>query len=196
MNNHKGKVFTIANFTLQPFTTDIQDKIELIENGLLDLFSDKKITRYNPNLQMTEELDVLNFMVHVSMSYQHQGAFTYFLFDNEANRMIGIVQLISNKVVLLSYPTHVNICEMILNMDKNNLWAIEFYLNCDYWNRGIMSMFVDSITNELFMQGVETVIAITNRENSASISLLKKCNYTLLDDYVDITNQVLWYRQN
>lgn len=196
MNNHKGKVFNLRNYTLQPFTIDLEHKVDIVEQGVFNIFSDKRITKFNPNLQMDDQHDVLKFMSHVFIAYEKQDGYTYFLFDNEANKMIGIIQLITNKTFLYSYPTHVFIIEDHLKVNKNDIWGIEFYLNYEYWNRGIMSRFVYIITNELFEQGVGTLIAITDINNSACISLLKSCGYLMLNDFIDVSNQSMWIKSN
>lgn len=190
MHIHKGKVFNVKMFRLQPFTVSINP--EVVSEGLLRLYSDTRVTRYNNNTILATQDDAKKMLIKVQQGYQENVAFTYFLFNMENNKVIGTMPLISPTLVSIAYPNVGYFCNKFTNKTLKMIWSIEFYLQPAYWNMGIMSVFVKTMINELIKQGADGVIALTDKRNIGSIKVLQRCGFNCVEDYNDLQNQSLW----
>ena len=194
MNNHRGKIIRIDNFTLQPFNETFSERKDMFFTDILELFSNKKVTEFNKNISLESEEEVMLWLGRTLNYYDTKEQFIYFVQDKKNKKVIGVISLITNTTMESIYPFIVSICQDKFKVEKDNVWGIEYYLNPEYWNKGIMKLFVLLITNELIKEGVKVITALTNFQNNNSISLLKKCGFTVDDKYKDRQNQTLWFK--
>jgi RimJ/RimL family protein N-acetyltransferase len=187
---HKGTIFSINNYQLQPLTVDLQEKMEMIFDGLQRIFSNEHVIKFNRNRHLPKKADVSRYFLSTVAGYQNETHFDYFLIDRVNDRLAGTMHLISPKLIKQSYP----LLNYFIDNNRNNssTWVIEFYLDPLYWNKGIMSYFLGKMIEELFIQKVTNICAFTNSANLPSISLLKKFSFKLIDNYKDTSGQILW----
>ncbi len=187
---HKGKVFTVPNYQLQPLTLDLQEKMGIIFDGLHNIFSNDQVVKYNKNRLLAKKEDVSMYILSTTIGYQNETHYDYFLTDRVNNRLAGTLHLISPKLVKQSYPKLNYFIDN--NKSSSSTWVIEYYLDPIYWNKGIMTYFLGEMVEELFIQGASNICALTDCSNLPSISLLKKLSFELINEYKDTTGQVLW----
>lgn len=190
---HKGQVFSTSNYRLQPFTVDLEENYEMILEGLHKIFSKQQVIEFNVDRKLKTIEDAHLFLHSTFLGYEEKTFFNYFLIDKVNNALAGTITLISPKTTSSIYPFFNHFINS--NKEKDSTWTIEFYLDPMYWNKGIMTNFVSVIVKELFKQGATNVCALTNTQNIASISLLKKLSFIQIDEYNDFQGQVLWNRK-
>ena len=187
---HKGKVFQTGNFIMQPLTADLDSKQESITKDLVNIFSNSAVIRFNSNLYISNKEQAVRFVLSTLNDYEKEIGFKYFVFKKTNHELIGTIHLIPPKSVKKLYPILAAWPSVKDRIDK--LWMIEFYLDANYWGNGIMSLFVKTIIDELYLQGAETTIALSDESNKASIALLKKLEFRKDSQYKDLQNQHLW----
>lgn len=192
---HKLKILSTPTYTLVPYTPDLPLEPNELTEGLLRVFSNPQVVQFNKNRELQSEEDVTKFIFTSTFDgYDNQTNYDYFLIDKTVNQLIGTIHLISPILVKNSYPD----LNFIVNNDRfqDSTWTIEYYLDPDYWNKGIMGLFVKDIVNVLFSQGATYVCAITDIENERSIKLLLKLGFAQNIYYQDWQNQVLLVKSN
>ena len=74
----------------------------------------------------------------------------------------------------------------------NDTWLIEYFLNKQAWNLGIMTGAIVAIVRNMQAQGINNIGALVDRRNLASIRVLEKAGFTkakhfdLRQDYYEL----------
>lgn len=187
---HRAKVITEKNYKLQPFTIDLSNKVQFMVNGIYDIFSQKLVNEYNTNMIVNDLKDAAQILVTAIKGYETKTSYMYFLFDTDADKLIGILNIISPIGIKSSYPA----IEYITNLENemDTTWAIEYYIEPKYWNKGICSYFVNALLIILKEQGVKNITAISNTKNKISNHLLEKLNFKPFVKHEDYLGQIVW----
>lgn len=73
-----------------------------------------------------------------------------------------------------------------------NNWMITYFLHKDFWGQGIITGIVQAICQNIKSQGIHTIAAICDKENSRSIRVLEKVgfkktmSFDIIQDYFQI----------
>ncbi|MBP8115771.1 MAG: GNAT family N-acetyltransferase [Chitinophagaceae bacterium] len=166
---------------------------DLAVEGLLQIFGDERVIRYNSNMLMKNEDAVIKYLSETDRGYENGIFYDYFLFDNSDNKVIGVIKYLSAKAVKQLYPT----ANYIFRGEEpgQSIRAIEYFLNPDYWRKGLMSHFLSESINKLFLEDTTTICAYIQPENIASSSILKKLFFLKVPDYLSDQGQELWYKK-
>lgn len=139
--------------------------ISKIEHELFEILSDAETTKFIPEKRVTTIKDVSDRIFGIVLGYETQMTYSHFITYIPQNKIIGVVQIDSPEVNKTAYE-----------LPEYN-WSIEYYLNKYFWNRGIMFSVLNVIVSELHRQGVNKLFAVCNRDNTASIKILKKLGF-------------------
>lgn len=191
---HKAKVITEKNYKLQPFTVDLSDKVQFMVNGIYDIFSQKLVNQYNTNMIVNDLKDAAQILGKAIEGYENKSCYMYFLFDTDVEKLIGVINIISPIGIKKNYPAIEYIAKLENQIDAT--WAIEYYIEPKYWNKGICSYFVNSLLIILKEQGAKNITAISNTKNKISNHLLEKLNFMPFLENEDHLGQIVWAKKN
>lgn len=150
-------------------TTDLMRHDEIV-NDLYEIFGDISSIPYNKEKFVKDKETISTQMLGVTIGYQQQIRYTHFLTLKEPNKVIGEIIILSPKSVEPAYAI-------------KDIWIIEYYLNKQLWNNGIMSGVINAIVNEMQNQGITGIGALVDKENISSIRVLVKSGFKRLRQY-------------
>lgn len=140
-------------------------RIQNIENDIYEILSDNESTEYIPEKRLSNRKAASDRVYSFIVGYQTSSSYAHFITDKRTQKVIGVINIISPERAKQSYK-----------IDKYD-WMIEYYLHKDYCGKGIMTGIVGSVCKRLKGQGFNTVAAICDRNNHASIRLLEKVGF-------------------
>lgn len=186
------KVIKSGHFKLEPYSPDFD--WDLAVDGLLQIFHDDRVIRFNPNMLMSNEDEVIRYLGETDRGYIAGLIYDYFVFDESNNNLVGVIKYLSDEAVKQFYPT----AHYIFKSDEKgqSVWAIEYFLRPDYWRKGIMSYFVNESMSHLFLKDVTTICAYVLPTNKPSIYFLEKLFFLKVPNYVSTQGQELWFKKN
>lgn len=135
-----------------------------IESDLFEIFGDIDSIPYNKEKYVENKETLSIHMLGVSIGYQQQIRYTHFLTLKESNKIIGEIIILSPKSVKEAYGLE-------------GMWIIEFYLNKQFWNNGIMSDAIQAIILNMKQQGIANIGALVDRKNIPSVRVLEKVGF-------------------
>jgi RimJ/RimL family protein N-acetyltransferase len=180
MNNLKPIIIENEDFQIHPLRKSDELRFEEIWNDLFEIFGDRDSLPYSPEKFVDDKKTLLQQLIGVTIGYQDNTKFTHFITAKQNNKTIGKIIVFSPLGVQKEYGI------------EQESWFIEYYLNKDAWNLGLMSVFLDAIINQMKSQGVKSIGALVDRENIPSIRVLKKTGFKLKEhlqpknDYYEI----------
>mgnify|MGYP001561373033 CR=1 FL=1 len=186
---------TIGSYQIIPPSTDLRPTDEKLVDGLLNIFSDPLIIKFNDNYELKTKFEAEERIYNIVLAYQQRLSFTYLLFDLEKDKLIGTIELLPPFRVHTFYEKISKYCFSTGNAIRNNIWNIEYYLNQEYWKKGIMIQFVSAITEKVFLNGGKCLTALCDDQNLGSVKLLSKLNFIKKIKYNDKRNQSLWIKK-
>lgn len=140
-------------------------RISDIENDIYEILSDNNSTKYIPEKRLSTRKTATDRVFGFVMGYQTSTSYAHFITDKRTQKVIGLIDIISPERAKQSYK-----------IDKYD-WMIEYYLHKDYCGQGIMTGIVGAICQRLKGQGINTIAAICDRNNQASIRVLEKVGF-------------------
>lgn len=145
-------------------TSDMMRYTEMV-NDLYEIFGDIESLPYNKE-KFVEDIETISTqMLGVTIGYEQKIRYTRFLTLKEPNKVIGEIIILSPKSV-----------KEVYNLD--NLWVVEYFLNKQLWNNGIMTGIIPAIISKMKQQGIANVGALVDRENFPSIRVLEKAGFS------------------
>lgn len=137
-------------------------RLENIEKDLYEILSDFENTLYIPRRRLKDMTDASHKIMGVILSYEKNLQYAHFITNKMTNKIIGLVDIISPEKAKENYKL------------EEYDWLVEYFLHKDFWGQGIMSGIISAICQKLNEQGIETIAAICDRNNIASIRILEK----------------------
>lgn len=179
------------NYRCMILTDDLlEEKFEVIIKGLYMLFSNPIVYQYNPNIQVKDyRTDVIKHIDIATKGINENTLFEYYIFDIDNDAVIGTIYLISPQKAKITY----GISSLIPEIDIP--WYVEFYLNPNYWGKGVITSFLKLIIDDLLLQGYKNIMALTHITNVKSIKILQKLNFET-DGAVNKYHQYNWLLKN
>lgn len=150
-------------------TSDMMRHTEMV-NDLYEIFGDIESLPYNKEKFVKDIETISTQMLGVTVGYEQKIRYTHFLTLKEPNKVIGEIIILSPKSVKDAYKL-------------DNLWIIEYFLNKQLWNNGIMSGVLSAIISNMKQQGITNIGALVDRENSPSIRVLEKAGFSKTMDF-------------
>lgn len=143
--------------------SDMMRHDELV-NDLYEIFGDEDSLPYNKEKFVSDRKTISTQMLGVTIGYEQQIRYTHFITLKEPNKIIGEIIILSPKSVEPQYKIQ-------------DTWIIEFYLNKQLWNKGIMSGIIAAIVSNMKNQGIDKIGALVDRNNIPSIRVLEKSGF-------------------
>ena len=150
-------------------TSDLINHDEIV-NDLYEIFGDITSIPYNKEKYVMDKKTIINQIFGITLGYQQQIRYTHLLTLKEINKIIGEIIILSPKSVELEY-------------NMKDTWLIEYYLNKQLWNNGIMSGVISAIINNMKSQGITNIGAFVNRDNISSIKVLEKSGFNRITQF-------------
>jgi RimJ/RimL family protein N-acetyltransferase len=191
----KHKTITIGDFKLEPPSFNLDPRDQDLAKGLLEIFSLKEITKFNANYKLDTNFEAEQRIYNIALALQQELYFTYCLYDMKANRLIGTIELLAPISVNESHRSISKFCFQSGDAVKNDIWLIEYYLHSDYWRKGIMTIAVSAIIEELFNQNVRCVAAVCHIKNIAGNKFLSNLKFTQMIRYKNMKDHFLWTKK-
>jgi len=173
MNNEFKPIF-VENETIifKPLTNNNSQEFRAIENGLLAIFSDKQVLHFHPEKELKSVSDAATYVLGTLIGYGAKIHYNHFIFEKKTNRVIGIIEIRSPLGVLSKYEFLEKISEQ--EPILKNTWVVEYYLNPEYWGRGIISLCLSLVIDRILINPATTISAFTQTENIRSKRILDK----------------------
>jgi ribosomal-protein-alanine N-acetyltransferase len=149
-------------------------------DGLFELDADPAVHRYlgnNPVKNKSQILEVINF---IRQQYIDNGIGRWAIIDKKTNDFIGWTGL---KLVTELTNNHINYYDLGYRIIKK------------YWGQGIATETASAALNYAFEKlNVDAVYAMTDAENAASNSILKKIGFKFIEEFIldDVMHN--WYK--
>lgn len=160
------------DYLIHPFRQIDANRILQLIRDVFEIYSDKDCMKYVPE-KIMDSIEQAQFFITRAVIHNHYGvSITEFITKKDENKAIGLLQLISPNIIQKEYP----------DIEKD-VWMLEYYLNKKYWGENIMTHAVNAVLRNVFEQGISCVGALVNRENIASIKLLKINGFRLIMEY-------------
>ena len=181
MNKLKPIILDNGLIQIHPLRSSDLMKHDKIVNDLFEIFSDSETLTYNKEKIVTDKKTVAMQLLGVSMGYEQQLRYTHFLTLKEYDKVIGEILILSPKSVEPSY-------------NIKDTWIIEYFLNKQLWNNGIMTGVIQVIIEQMQEQDINKIGVLVDRDNLSSIRVLQKVGFIrikqfdLKQDYYEISN--------
>lgn len=181
MNKLKPIILDNGVIQIHPLRSSDLLKHDMIVNDLFEIFSDGETLTYNKEKIVADKKTVAINLLGVSMGYEQQLRYTHFLTLKEYDKVIGEIIILSPKSVEPSYNIKAT-------------WIIEYFLNKQFWNKGIMTGVIQVIIEKMQEQNINKIGALVDRDNLSSTRVLDKVRFRkikefdLKQDYYEITS--------
>lgn len=172
------KAITLSNGTLEVHPYRESEALREMEvvNDIYEMFGDISQIPYNNEKFVKDKKDIDTYKIvsafHKRIQYAH------FVSHIPTRKIIG--------QIIISPPI-----EQYINFNKKlkNTWIIEYYINKNFWNKGIMSGIIPAVVRLIQRQGVKSIGAVVDRLNAPSIRILEKSGFKRImqfDDFKDL----------
>lgn len=164
MNTLKPIALDNGYIQIHPYRKKEMMRETEIVNELFEIFGDIESIPFNKEKLVTDKKTISMNLLGVVIGYDQQIRYTHFLTHKDSDTIIG--------EIIITTPKHV---KSIYNLD--NTWIIEYYLNKQFWNRGIMSGAISAIIHNMKGQGIDNIGALVDEKNTPSIRVLEKVGF-------------------
>lgn len=147
-------------------------KHDKVVDELFEIFSDSDTLIFNKEKLVSDKNTVAMQLLGVSMGYEQQLRYTHFLTLKKFDKIIGEVIILSPKSVEPAYKIV-------------DTWIIEYFLNKQLWNNGIMTGVIQAIIQKMKEQDIKNIGALVDRENISSIRVLEKSGFKKISRFDD-----------
>lgn len=144
-------------------SSDLMRHNEIV-NDLYEIFGDKNSLPFNKEKFVADREIISSQMLGVTIGYEQQIRYTHFITLKEPNKIIGEIIILTPKSVEPEYKIH-------------DTWIVEFFLNKQLWNKGIMTGILTTIVSNMKNQGINKIGALVDRDNIPSIRVLEKSGF-------------------
>lgn len=172
------KPVTIQNefITVSPILGNISEKeISQLMLGVSKIFADAKVVAHYPEKRIRSSKDTDRWFDNTLKGYQLGTSFNHFIHLRSTGEVIGIIEVNTSKA-LEKMPSRAGL--FLHYPELKGCIEIEYWLNSDYWNRGIMSGVMGAFTRIALEQDVPAITAFVAADNSASKSVLINSGFT------------------
>jgi RimJ/RimL family protein N-acetyltransferase len=186
------KVGQTDNLILKPFEPKDFDEgkedfmMSKYASGYYRLFSNSNVLEFNVNKKIETFEDAVNKIYSLRNDSEKSFNYDYWIFtkrDGIIIDLVGNIRMLPLELQILNGDLQYLWVTDFLGMQSTRMWFVEYYLNQDFWNRGIITMFLKYLTENFFEQGFSTIGALVDVQNSASISVLTKAGFCLVEEH-------------
>ena len=132
---------------------------------ILSILSDDFTLKFIPAKRINTIVEAVAFLQTMIINFHNGRNYMHFITDKKQNRVIGIVDLISPEVAREYYEI------------EEYPYFIEFYLSRLATGTSIMSEILPAIVSNVISQGVNSIGAVIDRNNTAAKKVLEKSNF-------------------
>jgi ribosomal-protein-alanine N-acetyltransferase len=164
-HSFEAVTFEYEKWLARPFQAADLEKFDDIANQIFQLLSDEKTTHFIPEKKLLS-LEAAHLWLQQTVLNFHTGrSYTHFITEKKTGKLAGIIDVLSPELTqqhyrLTDYP-----------------YFIEFYLMRNAQNRLLMSNLLPEVIANLRNQGIQSIAAVVNRKNSASMRVLEKSGF-------------------
>jgi len=151
----------------------IFDKLELEAKHFLRNSFDLEVQRNLPGVFVKNEREAYEQLLKFTDRFIHKSAIIFSVVLKENNVPIGYVLCNSPRLKYLDRDEEIG------------EWSIDFWIFEKVRNRGIMTAAVYNTLAYLQEMGASTIYAFVDKENIASMAVLKKCSMSLVEETGD-----------
>lgn len=135
---------------------------EIEAERLMQIVDNESVREFLPDLSFSNTEEAEEWLIKLPV-------------NGMIKRNLPIILRLNEPLATIGYM----MCYSPLTFDENNEdgykgWAIEYFLDKQFWSQGIMSAALQNILSHLQKLGVQTIRASTHRNNIASIRVLEK----------------------
>lgn len=163
--------FETDNFVIHPFGASEVERLDQLAEEVFAILSDEKTLTFIPSKRLNN-LEETKAFLRISLVNFHTGRnFLHFITSKQAHKVVGIIDLISPAVAKEHYK-----------IDRYP-YFIEFYLSSFASGCYIMTQLLPVVVESILDQGIPTLAAVVNRQNTAAKKVLQKAKFKLKDRF-------------
>lgn len=174
-NSIEFKAITIGNKKIEvhPYREQEALRDKYVVQDIYEIFGDISNIPFNEEKFIKNKKDIDTY--NIVSAFNRNKQFTHFVSHIASKKIIGEI---------IIFPPN----DTYINFDKNlkNTWIIEYYINKDYWNMGIMTNLLPVVVRVLKNQGIRNVAAVVDRLNLSSIRVLEKSEFKKIKEFDDL----------
>ncbi|TDO24483.1 GNAT family N-acetyltransferase [Pedobacter duraquae] len=159
--------FETDNFVIHPFGAEEFERLDQLAEEIFAILSDEKTLTFIPSKRLNN-LEETKAFLRISLVNFHTGRnFLHFITSKQEHKVVGIIDLISPAVAKEHYK-----------IDRYP-YFIEFYLSSFASGCYIMTQLLPVVVESILDQGIPTLAAVVNRQNTAAKKVLQKAKFKL-----------------
>ena len=206
LNIHKPITYKVENengkiLFLPQGTELINNYNQLLITGLLNLFSNENVVRYEKQYKMTSPNDVSNF-INVRFAQQLRSEiYNYYIISERYNMLLGVICNISHIGIKKYSPAVYNLIKKksflinnkLYQFDIKKSWMLEFYAKPDVWGSNMMRYYLTYMVDVHREQDYNYFFAVVRGDNDRSIGFLKAKGFVQIsvNDFFDQDGRIL-----
>ncbi|MES2453920.1 MAG: GNAT family N-acetyltransferase [Bacteroidota bacterium] len=172
--------FENDHFLIHSFRPSDLERFTGLANEVFCILSDDHTLHYLPakRLQSLEEAE--HFLRSMIINFHSGRNYLHFISDKRSGKVVGMIDLISPALAREHYQ-----------IDRYPFF-IEFYLASFASGCYLMSELLPAVVDQLLNQGIESIGAVVNRQNTPAKKVLKKARFKrkqafdVLQDFYEI----------
>lgn len=158
-------------FIIHPFGAEEMDRLDQLAEEVFAILSDEKTLTFIPTKRLND-LEETKAFLRISLVNFHTGRnFLHFIKSKQTQKVVGMIDLISPAVAQEHYK-----------IDRYP-YFIEFYLSSFASGCYIMTQLLPVMVDNILDQGIPTIAAVVNRQNTAAKKVLQKAKFKLKERF-------------
>jgi RimJ/RimL family protein N-acetyltransferase len=162
----KPVFFENEQLLIHPFRPDDLQRFDELTRDIYAILSDNRTLKFIPGKRLHNLEEAGLFLQTMIVNYHSGRNYIHFISDKHLNKVVGIIDLISPEVAREHYE-----------MDHYPFF-IEFYLSGRATGCYIMTEILPPIVDRILAQGISSIGAVVNRQNTAAKKVLERAQFT------------------
>ncbi|ARS40344.1 hypothetical protein CA265_12035 [Sphingobacteriaceae bacterium GW460-11-11-14-LB5] len=158
--------FENEHLIIHPFRPQEMDRLAELSNDVFEILSDELTLKFIPKKRLESIPQAEGFLKSRLLSHYSGKNFFHFITRKSAQKVIGIIELISPDLAMEHYQL------------KTYPYFIEFYLSSSATGCYIMTELLPVVIECLSDQGISHIGAVVHRKNTAATKVLKNAKFT------------------
>lgn len=162
----KPVFFENDQLLIHPFRPDDLERFEQLSSDIFSILSDNRTLKFIPGKRLHSLEEAELFLQTMIVNYHSGRNYIHFITNKKLNKVVGMIDLISPQVAREHYQ-----------MDHYPFF-IEFYLSGLATGCYIMTEILPPVVDRILAQGIPSIGAVVNRNNTAAKKVLEKAQFT------------------